>query len=750
MIAFLLSFSLSSSIFYENGRLRVTSKKVTNVNGSVINLRGVSTSIQDANVVTQLSDAFQAKVIRITYDGKNINSVEAMIKEAKFLGVYVIVSTLGTPVAAASTFLTGIAKTYGGLGNVLYEVGHVDADALSTAIRGADAKALIVIGGLETMDSLKAASTRNGASATEAYGIKATTATNGATLRTSLDSAALPIIISDLDGSGDLTEFAAWTAWADSKTIGIIASSLAQSGPAAILTAAADFTFVFKDSDFTPYGRAVHDWLRAAYQKTSPYPPTPPATVSANMDRLQMNWQLGVHFNRPDKVSFYNRFILPKLIESGSDVRFTGQGSGNWAWTAGTSTLGAGFGPQVTITETGGGLFNNYIFEWEPAGSYFTGVDFYGKDGIIGDPSDWATRRAKVYKDVVKFYGVIPDAANALKITWTKGSVSTGTANNIPYRSYTLTGTFDTSGYPGLRNIPRITGTVRTPASVTANCPIIVLIGGYLDSDLWAAVAPLGMGIFIYDNTALQPDYGSGLTSYIIGLASKGAWRNPSDWGALAAWGWGISKLIDYWTTDPTINEKRVAVTGHSRYGKAAAVTLAYDDGVFCGFPSSSGAFGLSPSRRHWGEDLENCAADDGGYYWAAGNAIKYVGVDDSSTDGYLPRRVSRMNVDAEHFLALVAPRPVFVGCGNQLAGDPWVDPYGMYLTAARAGKVWDALGKKGLVMNDTINYKGKVVPYPTRTKDYIDGDVAYRQHNDGHMAGPNYPAFTTFMKRYL
>jgi hypothetical protein len=279
---------------------------------------------------------------------------------------------------------------------------------------------------------------------------------------------------------------------------------------------------------------------------------------------------------------------------------------------------------------------------------------------------------------------------------------------------------------------------------------VIVLIGGYLDSDLWAAMAPLGVGVFTYDNTALQPDEGSGLTSYIIGLASGGGWRAPSDWGALAAWGWGISRLIDFWATDATINEKRVAVTGHSRYGKAAAVTLAYDERVFCGFPSSSGAFGLAPSRRHWGEDLENCAADDGGYYWAAGNAIKFVGVDNSSTDGYMPRRVIHMKADSEHWLALVAPRPVFVGCGNAVAGDSWVDPYGMYLTTSRAGKAWEALGKKGLIMNDTITYKGKTILFPTRTKAYIDGDIAFRQHNDGHMAGPNYPAFATFMKRYL
>jgi hypothetical protein len=52
--------------------------------------------------------------------------------------------------------------------------------------------------------------------------------------------------------------------------------------------------------------------------------------------------------------------------------------------------------------------------------------------------------------------------------------------------------------------------------------------------------------------------------------------------------------------------------------------------------------------------------------------------------------------------------------------------------------------------MNDTINYKGKIVPFPTCMKDYIDENVAFRQYNDGHLAGPNYPAFSTFVKRCL
>jgi hypothetical protein len=340
----LTTLSLSSSAFYENGQLTVRSKKLSNINGTAINLRGIASSIQNDNVIVQLADAFQAKIIKITYDGKNIGPIETIIKESKFNGVYLLVSTIGSPVASATTFLNTIAKSYGGLGNILYEVSHSDADSLSSVIRAADSKALIIVGGIDTVDILKTVSTRTGASVTEVYGIKTTTSASGSSLRTFLDSASLPIIISDLDGSANITEFTAWTVWADSKTVGIIASSLATSGTNAILTSAADIDFVFKDSDFTPYGRIIHNWLRTAYQKTSPFPSTPPSSVTANLDRQQMNWQLGVHFVRPDKVTLYNNLILPKLQDLGSDVRFTGQGSGNWAWTSGTSTLGSNLG----------------------------------------------------------------------------------------------------------------------------------------------------------------------------------------------------------------------------------------------------------------------------------------------------------------------------------------------------------------------------------------------------------------------
>jgi len=75
----------------------------------------------------------------------------------------------------------------------------------------------------------------------------------------------------------------------------------------------------------------------------------------------------------------------------------------------------------------------------------------------------------------------------------------------------------------------------------------------------------------------VQPDNGAGLTEGIIGLANKGQPRKPDDWGALRAWAWGASRALDYLETDPAVDAKQVGIEGHSRYGKAALVTMAYD-----------------------------------------------------------------------------------------------------------------------------------------------------------------------------
>ena len=73
------------------------------------------------------------------------------------------------------------------------------------------------------------------------------------------------------------------------------------------------------------------------------------------------------------------------------------------------------------------------------------------------------------------------------------------------------------------------------------------------------------------------------------------------------------------------MDAKRVGIEGHSRYGKATIVAMAYDPRFAIAFVSSSGEGGAKLHRRNWGELVENVAAANE-YHWMAGNFLKYAG----------------------------------------------------------------------------------------------------------------------------
>jgi hypothetical protein len=228
---------------------------------------------------------------------------------------------------------------------------------------------------------------------------------------------------------------------------------------------------------------------------------------------------------------------------------------------------------------------------------------------------------------------------------------------------------------------------------------------------------------------SVQADNGAGLTKGIIGLCNKGQPRAVDDWGVLRAWAWGASRAIDYFETDPAVDAKRVALEGHSRYGKATLVTMAYDPRLAVAFVSSSGEGGAKLHRRDWGEIVENIAGS-GEYHWMAGNFIKYAG----------PLNWNDLPVDSHELIALCAPRPVFISAGTKENGDGWVDAKGSFLAAVGAGPAYELLGKKGLSVSE----------FPPVETTLIDSDVGFRQHSAGHTPGPNWPTFITFAERYF
>ncbi|MGA3017903.1 MAG: acetylxylan esterase [Bryobacteraceae bacterium] len=237
-----------------------------------------------------------------------------------------------------------------------------------------------------------------------------------------------------------------------------------------------------------------------------------------------------------------------------------------------------------------------------------------------------------------------------------------------------------------------------------------------------------GWGYASINPGSIQDDDGAGLTLGIIGLVNKGQPRKLDDWGTLRAWAWGVSRALDYFETDKAVDAKHVALEGHSRYGKATLVAMAYEPRLWTAYVSSSGEGGAKLHRRDWGEIVENVAGE-GEYWWMAGNFLKYAG----------PLNWNDLPVDSHELIAMCAPRPVFIS-GGATNGDGWVDAKGMFMAAAGAGPVYKLLGKKDMGTTE----------FPPIETPLVDGDVAFRQHSSGHTDGPNWPTFLTFASRYL
>src|SRR5262249_58896389 len=75
--------------------------------------------------------------------------------------------------------------------------------------------------------------------------------------------------------------------------------------------------------------------------------------------------------------------------------------------------------------------------------------------------------------------------------------------------------------------------------------------GGKIGPNSWQQQAlNKGWGYGTINPGSIQGDNGR-LREGVIGLTNKGEPRGPEDWGALRAWGWGLSCLIDYFEAHP-------------------------------------------------------------------------------------------------------------------------------------------------------------------------------------------------------
>jgi hypothetical protein len=251
-----------------------------------------------------------------------------------------------------------------------------------------------------------------------------------------------------------------------------------------------------------------------------------------------------------------------------------------------------------------------------------------------------------------------------------------------------------------------------------------------------------GWGYAAINPASIQADNGAGLTKGIIGLVNKGQPRKPDDWGSLRAWAWGASRGLDYLATDPAVDAKKVGIEGVSRYGKAALVTMAFDERFAVALVGSSGEGGAKLHRRNFGETVENLTGP-GEYHWMAGNFLKYG----ASEASFGSRNAGDLPVDAHELIALCAPRLVFISYGIPEKGDAhWLDHQGSYMAAVAAGPVYRLLGARDL--GDKRDYR--VATMPGVNVGLLDGDLAWRQHDGGHEDRSNMKHFIAWASARL
>ncbi|MBV9265350.1 MAG: cadherin repeat domain-containing protein [Acidobacteriaceae bacterium] len=551
-------------------------------------------------------------------------------------------------------------------------------------------------------------------------------------------------------------------------------------------------------------------------------PAFPDSSITSTQDRDQMMCQLGLTFPAlPVLQGSAWPWGDPTAPTNAWPVSATNP-TGNWTDAQGHVVIRTAWGnwhtydaeqqyepdpslhfPNIPKNKPGGAMsgFGDYGPFSSPRYSDLNLLQMKNGSPVLSREDWWIKRRPQIFRQVQReLYG--KTLQNFLpKISWavypgdpytsgtpTHGSVTGSDGKTYNYDLETLVGTVDTSSYPELRHTPMIVARCYLRAgSRGAKSPVVVT---YSENTL-QFTAPYGVNVCSYDPAAfsfppffvdntppLQPDSGgANLSDYVIGLKNQGNWRTPEDPGALVIWGWGVSRLVDYFATDPDFDADKVAVEGHSRYGKSALVAGAYDDRIVVTWPSDAGQLGTELVRRTYGETLDFVVSSTSEYHWVAGAAMNYAGR--LFPDAQFPRRVELLDVDAQSTESLIAPRAIFISNGTDTPpgfGDAWADPRGCFLSGFLASPIWEFLGWKGLVIPSGTPFTtdpgytapagcasnpntGLSICHPSAESiggtpgfdiALIEGTVAWRRQKEGHTPVPNWPSFMAFASRYL
>jgi len=216
-----------------------------------------------------------------------------------------------------------------------------------------------------------------------------------------------------------------------------------------------------------------------------------------------------------------------------------------------------------------------------------------------------------------------------------------------------------------------------------------------------------GFGTASFYTSDVAPDNAQHFREGVIRVFEGDRATRPADaWGAIGAWAWGASRVMDYLANDPRVDPGHVAIIGHSRGGKTALWAAAQDDRFAAAYANASGCGGSSIARRKFGETVARI--NQHFPYWFCENYKRY---NDREND--LP-------FDQHELVALIAPRPVYFAA---MTNDLWADPHGSFLTLSAASPVYALWGESPFPAD----------PMPPVGEQLIAGNRGWHMHEGKH-----------------
>lgn len=169
--------------------------------------------------------------------------------------------------------------------------------------------------------------------------------------------------------------------------------------------------------------------------------------------------------------------------------------------------------------------------------------------------------------------------------------------------------------------------------------------------------------------------------------------NHPDDCGKIVMWSYICMRTLDYVLENERADPAHIGVAGHSRLGKTALLTAAFDTRFTHAYSNDSGCSGAALSRGNKGETIADITRDFP--YWFCPHYAEFAD------------RAEELPLDQHFLLAAIAPRRVMVGSALE---DTWADPDSEFLSCVAAGEFWKLYGKEAFPDSDCPETNGVVM----------------------------------------